>query len=62
MSAKEKLCLIELEEGKENRINGNYELIVSGPVKHFLNHKYLVSQEQIDILDKKGIKYTVVKC
>jgi hypothetical protein len=55
-----KLCLIKLDEN--DKVRGNYEIITSGPVKHIMNHKYLVSEEQIANLNAKGIKYTIVKC
>lgn len=53
-----KLCLIELNEA--DKVRGNYELMISGPVTHIPNHKYLVTEEQIKSLEEKGIKYKKV--
>jgi len=59
LEKKNRLCIIELDS--TDRVKGNYELVISGPVKHIPNHKYLVSQEQIENLKQKGIKFSIVK-
>lgn len=55
-----RLCIIELDP--EDKIRGNYELIISGPVKHIPNHRYLVTEEQVKRIKDQGIKFQRVDC
>lgn len=60
VDSEKKLCLIELNEA--DKVRGNYELMISGPVTHIPNHKYLVTEKQIQTLEEKGIKYEKIDC
>lgn len=44
----------------EDRVRGNYILMKSGPVTHIPpDHHYLISEEQMKLLDEEGIKYFI---
>ncbi len=55
-----RLCLIEIDEA--DKVRGNYELMISGAVKHIPNHRYLVSEKQLQDLEKSGIKFERIDC
>ncbi len=55
-----KLTLITFHYDDELR--GNFELLRSGPVKHIPNpHRWLVSEEQRQMLDELGLRYSEFK-
>ena len=60
MAIGNKLCIIEFDS--KDKVRGNYEVMLSGSVKHIPNHKYLVSEKQIQVLKEKGLKYHIIEC
>lgn len=47
---------------KEDEENGFYELLMKKiPIKSAGLHRYTISRENLDVLDKIGLKYTIEK-
>ena len=53
--------LLNIRLYPKDQVRGNYILMNSGHVIHVPpGHRYLVSEEQVKLLDTKGIRYSII--
>lgn len=53
--------LFKIRLARKDEVRGNYILMTSGTVMHVgPGHLYIVSEEQTKLLDKEGIRYSII--
>jgi len=53
--------LVDIRLYPKDQVRGNYILMTSGPVTHVgPGHRYIVSEEQVKLLDKENIRYSII--